>query len=76
MCKGHVNRKKYPLPDPEGRLSSEIASNAVREVNKEEAKLLPVEKKTTRSPYLRATPGQKAIVAKYASENGIVNTIR
>ena len=41
-----------------------------------EAKLLPVEERTTKSPYLRATPDQKAVVAKYASENGIVSAIR
>ena len=29
-----------------------------------------------RSPYLIATPDQKAIVAKYASENGIVSATR
>ena len=38
-------------------------------VNKEVAKLLPVEEGTTRSPYLRVIPDQKATVAKYASEN-------
>ena len=75
-CKGHVNGKDFPLRDPEGPLSSEIASDAIREANKEVQKLLLVEGRTTRSPYLRATPDQKAIVAKYASENGIVRSIR
>ena len=49
--KGHVDSKDFPLPDPEGPLSSEIASDAIREANKEVQKLLPVEGRTTRSPY-------------------------
>ena len=72
----YVDGKDFPLPGPEGPLSSEIASYAIRAANKEIQKLLPVERRMTRSPYLRATPDQKAIVAKYASENGIVSAIR
>ena len=42
--KGHINCKEFLLPNPEGPLSSEIASDTIREANKEVAKLVLVEK--------------------------------
>ena len=64
---------EFPLPDPEGPLSSGITRDDIQELNKEVTDLL---ERRTRSPYLKATHEQKVIVGKYASENGIVSTIR
>ena len=75
----YLKPKKKPgeelLPDPEGSLSEHLSSEAIREANKE-VKLVLSKESSKRSPYLRATGKQKAIVAKYAAENGIVKSIR
>ena len=69
-CNDRDRGKDFPLPDPEGPLSSGIARDAIREANKE------ILERRTRSPYLKATSEQKLIVGKYASENGVVSAIR
>ena len=61
------------MPDPESLLNSDIANDAIREVNKQVANLF--ETRTLRSPYLKAIPEQ-AIVTKCTSKNGIVHAIR
>ena len=63
------------LPDPEGSLSEHLSSEAIREANKE-VKLVLSKESSKRSTYLRVTGKQKAIIAKYAAENGIVKSIR
>jgi len=51
---------------------------AVEAANKEIMKVcLEVLKGTKqRLPYLKAAPKQKALVGKYAAENGVMNSIR
>ena len=61
------------MPDQEGPLSLGITRDNIQEANKEVTELL---ERRTRLPYLKATPEQKVIVGKYASDNGIVNAIR
>ena len=71
-------KKKPPeelLPDPEGSLSKHLSSDAIREANKE-VKLVLSKESSKRSPYLKATGKQKAIIGKYAAENGIVKSIQ
>ena len=63
------------LQDPEGSLSEHLNSEAIREAN-QEVKLVLSKESSKRLPYLRATGKQKAIVAKYAAENGIFKSIR
>ena len=48
------------------------------EAANEEVTKVPSEGKGTkqRSPYLKATPAQKALVGKYAAEHGVMNSIR
>jgi len=56
-------------------LCEHLSSEAIREANKE-VKLVLAKKSSKRSPYLRANGEQKAIIGKYAAENGIVQFIR
>jgi len=60
------------LPDPNGPLSKEMPSAAIREANKsvEEATEMQKNKKRSREKYGRFTPTQAAQVAKYAVEHG------
>ena len=68
------NTHEESLSDPEGPLSEYLSSEAIREANKE-VKLVVSKESSKRSPYLKATPEQKAIIGKYAAENGIVKSI-
>ena len=52
-----------------------LSSEAIREANKE-VKLVVSKESSKCSPYLKATPEQKAIIGKYAAENGIVRSIQ
>lgn len=52
-----------------------MSSDAVQETNKEES-LLVSREASKRIPYLQATPEQKAIIGKYVTKNGIVDSIR
>ena len=61
------------LLDPEGSLSEHLSSEAIRD---KEVKLVLSKESSKHSLYLRATGKQKAIVAKYTAENGIVKSIR
>ena len=78
-------RKNAPrgqkLPDPCGPLGQEVGKNLTEEANKEGALVLESSNrngstKPRRDPYLKLTPEQKAIVAKYAAEHGVVRAIR
>ena len=75
----YLKPKKKPLEelllDPEGSLSEHLSSEAIREANKEVKSVLSKESNKC-SPYLRATGKQKAIIAKYTAENGIVKSIQ
>ena len=67
-----------PLPNPNGSLSKVVDREVIEAANEEVMALLKADKgvKTKRSPYLKATPTQKALVARYAAENGVANAIR
>ena len=62
------------LPDPSGSLSNKLDSGLIEEANKEVSQLV-MSTGGKRSPYLKITPQQKATIAKYAAEHGIVNAI-
>ena len=69
------------LPDRCGPLGQEVCKNLTEEANKEVALVLESSSgngstKQRRDPYLKLTPEQKAIVAKYAVEHGVVRAIR
>ena len=61
---------KVVLPDPRGELSKVVASSAIEEANNEVRDVLS--RGSKQAPYLKATPEMKAVVGKYASENGIM----
>ena len=61
------------LPDENGPLSKEVPSSSIREANVEVSKALQARGK--RKPYLRVPDDKKAIIAKYAAENGIVKAL-
>ena len=63
-----------PLPSPSGSLKKQLDNAVIEEANKEVSKLI-MSAGRKRSPYLKVTPHQKAIIAKYAAEHGIVNSI-
>ena len=63
------------LPDPSGSLSNKLDSGLIEEANKEVSQLV-MSTGGKRSPYLKITPQQKATIAKYTAEHGIVNAVR
>jgi len=66
------------LPDPNGDLSKEMPSAAIREANKgvEKATEAAQNKKCSREKYGRFTPTQAAQAAKFAIEHGNQAAIR
>ena len=68
------------LPDPCSPIGQEVGKNLTKEANKEVVFVLENSTSfgTTKrcEPYLKLTPEQKSIVAKYAMENGVVAAIR
>ena len=68
--------KKSPLPDPEGPLSDHISTKCIEGANEEVTSILNDHQSIKRSPYFKATQEQKAVIGRYAAENGIVNSIR
>ena len=69
------------VPDPCGSLGQEVGNNLTEEANKKVALVLENSSlngstKQRRDPYLKLTLKQKAIVAKYAVEHGVVREIR
>ena len=63
-----------PLPDPCGPLNQQLSVTAIEEANKEVTEVLCDTSK--RQTYLKVSPAQKAISARYAANHGIVNAIR
>ena len=63
-----------PLPDPCGLLNPQLSSTAIEEANKEVTEALCDPNK--RQAYLKVSSEQKAIIARYAVNHGIVNAIR
>ena len=69
-----IEKHGPPLPDPSGLLNQHLSSSAIEEANKEVTAVLgdPVK----RHLYLKISPEQKAIIARYAVNHGIVNAVR
>ena len=83
FCK--KDRKKdihnTPLPDPCGPVGQEVGKELTKEANKEVAPVLVsgfsgCSSCQKREPYVKLTPEQKTIVAKYAAEHGMVGAVR
>ena len=69
-----IEKRGPLLPDPSGSWNQRLSSSAIEEANKEVKAVLGDPAK--RHPYLRISPEQKAIIARYAVNHGIVNTVR
>ena len=69
-----VEKHGPPLPNPSGSLNQQLSSSAIEEANKEVTAVLCDPGK--RHPYLKISPEQKAIIARYAANNGIVKAVR
>ena len=67
-----VEKRGPPLPDPCGSLNQQLSSSVIEEANKEVTAVLSAK----RHPYLKISPEQKAIIARYAANHGIVKAIR
>ena len=69
-----VEKRGPPLPNPSGSLNQQLSSSAIEEANKEVTAILCDPAK--RHPYLKISPEQKAIIARYAANHGIIKAIR
>ena len=69
-----IEKRGPPLPDPSGSLNQYLSSCAIEEANKEVTAVLSDPAK--RHPYLKISPEQKAIRARYAVNHRIVNAVR
>jgi len=67
-----------PLPNPESSLNEVVNRKAIEAANEEVIKACSKGSKGAkhRLPYLKAAPKQKALVDKYAADNGVMNSIR
>ena len=70
-----IEKRGLPLPNPSGSLNQQLSSTAIEEANKEVTAVLCTDP-AKRQPYLKISPEQKAIIARYAANHGIVNAIR
>ena len=72
----YFSRKRKSLPDPNGPLSSTVKPQAIVSANKKVSALLDSSSSkedsfgSSRGPYMRFSPEQKAQVARYAVESG------
>jgi len=62
------------LPNPNGSLSEKVNSSAIKEANKEVTAIVTNTGGKKKS-YVKLTPEQKAMIGRYAAENGVVNII-
>ena len=69
-----VEKRGPPLPDPSGLLNQRLSSPAIEKANKEVTAVLCDPGK--RHPYLKISPEQKVIIARYAANHGIVKAVR
>ena len=69
-----VEKRGPPLPNPSGSLNQQLSSSAIEEANKEVTAILCDPAK--RHPYLKISPEQKAIIARYAANHGIIIAVR
>ena len=65
-----VEKRSPPLPNPSGSLNQQLSSSAIEEIT---AILCDPGK---RHPYLKISPEQKAIIARYAANHGIIKAVR
>ena len=73
----HINgSSRTLLPNPESSLSRVVNRAALEAANEEVLKVHTKGLGAKRLPYLKATPAQKALVGKYATEHGVTNSIR
>ena len=70
-----IQKCGLPVPNPSGSLNQQPSSTAIEEANKEVTAVLCADP-AKRQPYLKISPEQKAIIARYAANHGIVNAIR
>ena len=70
LCKTNSDQ----LPNPFGPLSSSIPSRTIAESNKQIREVLQKDKK--RGEYNKLSPEEKAVIGKYASENGVSKAVR
>ena len=70
-----VEKRGLPLPDPCGLLNQQLSSTAIEEANKEVTAVLFTDP-AKRQSYLKILSEQKAFIARYAANHGIVNAIR
>ena len=61
------------LSDGNGPLCIDVLSSSIREANLEVLEILETAGK--RKPYLKVSPEKKAIIGKYAAENGSTETL-
>ena len=54
--------KKSLLPDPEGPLCTHVSTSCIEGANKEVSLILNDDQSNKHSPYLKATPEQKAVI--------------
>ena len=65
------------LPNPESSLNRVVDRKAIEAANEEVTKIRSQGKGAKqRSPYLKATPAQKALVGKYAAVSFICRTMK
>ena len=69
-----VKKRGPPLPNPSGLLNQQLSSSAIEEANKKVTAILCDPAK--RHPYLKISPEQKAIIARYAANHGIIKAVR
>ena len=67
-----IEKRGLPLPNPFGSLNQQLSSTAIEEANKEVTAVLCADP-AKRQPYLKISPEQKAIIARYAANHGVVN---
>ena len=67
---------RTPLPNPDSYLSRVVNRAAIEAANEEILKVHTEWLGAKRLPYLKATPPQKALVGKYATEHVVMNWIR
>ena len=73
-CKIDKCHSDLPLPDPCGPLNQQLSVTAIEEANKEVTEVLCDTSK--HQTYLKVSPEQQAIIARYAANHRIVNAIR
>ena len=70
-----IEKRGLPVPNPSGSLNQQLSSTAIEQANKEATAVLCADP-AKHQPYLKISPDQKAIIARYAANHKIVNAIR